>query len=229
MSVTGAGERLSDILGDVRHFAHRGMWDGEIPENSLEAILRAADKGLGLETDVHLTRDGGLAIFHDHRLRRMCGVSGIVEEKTMEELRTLRLRGTGHRIPSLAEVLEGVNGRVPLLLELKCRGNETELCRALEGALEGYAGKYLYIGFSARAAAYFRERGYVTALSCFLPRRARGLDPDVLICSVFGLPSVRRAGKLPPIISWSASNESQKRRSEERCVGTILNTRRFDM
>ena len=53
-------ENVLDILGGVKDYAHRGCFDKTLPENSLTAIRIAADKGLGLEIDVHLTKDNKL-------------------------------------------------------------------------------------------------------------------------------------------------------------------------
>ena len=67
-------------------YAHRGLHGPGAPENSMAAFRRAAEAGYGAELDVHLTRDGRLAVIHDADLTRMCGVPGLVEEQTAEEL-----------------------------------------------------------------------------------------------------------------------------------------------
>ena len=163
-------ENVLDILGGVKDYAHRGCFDKTLPENSLTAIRIAADKGLGLEIDVHLTKDNKLVVFHDHTLKRMCGVNGIVEEMTESQLTALKLKNTSHTIPTLKDVLAAVGGRTPILIELKCRNNEIALCDALIDELKSYNGKYMYIGFNEKAAKYFKDKGYTIALSCFKPK-----------------------------------------------------------
>ena len=72
-------------------YAHRGLWNGERPENSLAAFRAATEQGFGIEMDVHLTKDGQLVVFHDDSLQRMCGTEGIITERTLAELKELRL------------------------------------------------------------------------------------------------------------------------------------------
>ena len=53
-------------------YAHRGLHDKEVgsPENSLAAFKEAVESGYGAELDVHLLKDGNLAVIHDSSLFR---------------------------------------------------------------------------------------------------------------------------------------------------------------
>ncbi len=98
--------------------AHRGstiLW----PENTLTAIQGAADHGCRyIETDLRMTRDGVVVLFHDHRLEALTNGTGKIEHHSWEDLRKLDaayhfdrdqdfpLRGKGIRIPTLEEVLD---------------------------------------------------------------------------------------------------------------------------
>lgn len=99
--------------------AHRGG-SALAPENTVEAFEKAASLGAdAMETDVHLSRDGHVMVFHDDDTERICGVPGTIEERTRAELEALDaawgwspdggksfpLRATGVRIPALADVL----------------------------------------------------------------------------------------------------------------------------
>ncbi len=223
-------EELLNLLDGVQTYAHRGAWERRLPENSKTAIWRAAEKGFGLEIDVHLTADGDIVVFHDYSLKRMCGVKGIVEEKTTAELTAMRLKNTPETIPTFRQVLSAVGGKTPILIELKCRDNQVKLCDALIEQLKGYNGKYMFIGFDEVAAKYFKDKGYTIALSCFRPKKPT-LDfvPDALLCHIAGVP--RRKSKLetyPPFISWTVSSAWGKRKSDKTCVATIYNTKHFD-
>lgn len=112
-------------------FAHRGYHCIErgIPENSMAAFRAAIEKGYGIEIDLHLTRDGQLAVFHDDTLERICGQPDTIEDMTFEELKTCRLSGTSEIIPSFHDVLSLVNGKVPLLIELKIPDSSEQICR----------------------------------------------------------------------------------------------------
>lgn len=114
--------------GAPRIAAHRGgaaLW----PENSLLAFRNAIALGAPLlELDVHLTRDGGIAVFHDRTLERMTDATGPVGDRTLADLAGLRLRDragvvTDERVPSLDDVLALVEpSSVSLLLEIKGLG-----------------------------------------------------------------------------------------------------------
>ena len=138
-------------------YAHRGLHGPGAPENSLAAFRRAAEAGYGAELDVHLTRDGRLAVIHDGDLQRMCGVSGRVEEKTAAELSALRLAGTEERIPFLEEVLPLFAGRAPLVVELKTdwRSAAELACRTVE-CLDRFSIDYCVESFDPRPLLWLR-------------------------------------------------------------------------
>lgn len=106
-------DKIAEILSGVKYYAHRGCYNRKRPENSVEAIKVAADNGLGLEIDVHLTKDGRLVVFHDHTLRRMCKRKGVIEDMTLDEITACALNGTVHKIPALEEVLSAVSLKIP--------------------------------------------------------------------------------------------------------------------
>lgn len=104
--------------------AHRGA-NHLAPENSLAAFRIAQEQGADvLETDLHVTRDGEIVLFHDHTLQRMSDGTGPLFAQSLHELKQRRLRGpdgalTDERIPTLIELLAATQGEMPLLLELK--------------------------------------------------------------------------------------------------------------
>ena len=104
-----------------KYYAHRGLHDGEagIPENTMAAFRRAVDAGFGIELDVQLTKDEEVVVFHDFDLKRVCSAEGEISDFTYEQLQRFAICGTQERIPRLSDVLKLVQGRVPLLIELK--------------------------------------------------------------------------------------------------------------
>ena len=173
-------EILEEIL---RHrYAHRGLHHKpEVPENSLLAFEKAKEKGFGIEFDVHLTKDGKLAVIHDHGLKRVTtvrsdhlpvmpdnadipceisvGSTGIIEEMSLEEAKRVPLEESDERIPEFREVLELIGGEVPLIIELKPHGgNQEELCEVVMKALEGYEGTYCIESFNAFAVLQLKKR-----------------------------------------------------------------------
>lgn len=141
-------------------YAHRGLWDTDmgIPENSLPAFARAVREKAAIELDVHLTKDKQVVVIHDSSLKRMCGVEGTVESKTYAELERLSLAGTEYTIPLLKQILHVVEGRVPLLIEIKSDEiRDTEICSYVYKELEFYNGRFLIQSFNPFILRWFRQ------------------------------------------------------------------------
>lgn len=138
-------------------YAHRGLHGNGVPENSLEAFRLACENGYGMELDLHVTADDKLSVFHDGTLKRMCGVDGKVEEKTVAELRELRLAGTDQYIPTFDEVLKVVDGRYPLIVELKGESTNTRVCELAAEMLDNYKGAYCIESFNPKYVAWFKK------------------------------------------------------------------------
>jgi glycerophosphoryl diester phosphodiesterase len=141
-------------------YAHRGLYDNlwSVPENSLPAFKAAVDKGYGIELDVHLTQDDQLVVFHDDSLYRMCHVEKNINTMTLSEIRQYTLLNTEEKIPTLQEVLNLVQGKVPLLIELKSDAVSCQrLCRILARTLENYKGRYILESFNPMALRWFRK------------------------------------------------------------------------
>jgi glycerophosphoryl diester phosphodiesterase len=142
-------------------YAHRGLFNNHegIPENSMAAFRRAVEHGYGIETDIHLSADGVCVLHHDDTLSRICGVDGLLREKTADELTKLPLLGTSETVPLFSEFLKLVDGRVPLVLELKSEaGNREALVDAVLRELENYTGPYCIESFDPRILAVLRRR-----------------------------------------------------------------------
>lgn len=140
-------------------YAHRGLHDKpRIPENSMAAFRLAAQHGFGVELDVHLTRDGRLAVIHDASLLRTCGYDGLVEDLTAEELTQFRLEGTDEQIPFLEDVLPLFEGRAPLIVELKpLRKNHAELAKAATDCLDRFQAEYCVESFDPRCLSWLKK------------------------------------------------------------------------
>ena len=141
-------------------YAHRGLYDNEhgIPENSIAAFRRAVDKGYGIELDVHLTADNQLVVFHDDTLTRMCGMNKKISSFLYSDLMQLRLLGTEEGIPLFKDVLELIDGKVPLIIELKVDGsNQNLLCPLVWQLLSRYKGDYCIESFHPFVLQWFKR------------------------------------------------------------------------
>lgn len=138
-------------------YAHRGLHSEGVPENSLAAFSLAVDRGYAIELDVRLSRDGVLVVFHDDTLTRVAGIDKRVDELTLDELKELRLLGTDERIPTFAEVLSLVDGRVPLLVEIKEDVFKYSVTECAVKMLREYKGDFIVESFNPLALARFRK------------------------------------------------------------------------
>ncbi len=144
---------------DGVHYAHRGLHNLEegIPENSLAAFRLAAENRYGIELDLRFSKDGKIVVFHDDALKRICGVSGDVIDYTYEELLAFPLSGTEQRIPLFTQVLQTIDGSVPMIIEIKTGGQNSELCRQIYALLQSYKGSYCIESYDPRIVAWFRK------------------------------------------------------------------------
>lgn len=139
--------------------AHRGLHTDKIAENSLLAIKNAVESGYGVEIDVHLLADGKLAVVHDSNLKRVTGKEVIVETLTSEQLKEYKL-WDGQDIPLFDQVLELIDGRSPLLIELKFDNKfDSRQAAAVLKRLESYPypDKIALQSFHPAAVKYLKE------------------------------------------------------------------------
>ncbi|MCB1488289.1 MAG: glycerophosphodiester phosphodiesterase [Bauldia sp.] len=155
-----------------RPIAHRGFHDvaaGRI-ENTLSAAAAAVARDFAIECDLQLTRDGEAIVFHDDTLDRLTDATGPVHARTLAEVRAAAIAGTADRIPTLAELLDLVAGRVPLVIELKRQaGAEPHLERRTTALLADYPGPVAVMSFDPAS---------VRAMRSLAPALPRGLVAD---------------------------------------------------
>ena len=134
--------------------AHRGLHNEELAENGLPAFNKAIKNGVAFEFDVHLTKDNELVVCHDSDLKRTTGKEGIIEELTLKELKENYTLKDGSKLPTLREVLDLNNERVPVAIELKVyKGNYKKLGRKVTEELKGIKDRknFFLISFDPRS------------------------------------------------------------------------------
>ncbi len=144
----------------TRPLAHRALHDKTQgrPENSAAAVRAAVAAGYGIEIDVQPSRDGVAMVFHDETLDRLTDETGPVNARTAADLSAIRLRHGDEGIPTLAQVLGIVGGRVPLLIEIKDQDGqmgplETPLEQAVARDLARYGGPVAVMSFNPHCVA----------------------------------------------------------------------------
>jgi glycerophosphoryl diester phosphodiesterase len=171
----------------ARPIAHRGLHDKAkgVIENSESAFAAAIRHGYPIECDLRIAADSEAIVFHDDALDRVTVEKGPVKARSTAELKRVALKGTQDRIQTLAELLEQVNGRVPLAIELKSHwdSNDALVVRAL-AVLESYRGHYGLMSF---------DPALVEALRLHSPATVRGIAADRAADSYYDfLPMERR-------------------------------------
>ena len=139
-------------------YAHRGLHGNGVPENSMAAFRSALEGGYGIELDIHLLRDGNLAVIHDASLKRTAGADVHIEDLSTEDLSSYKLEGTDETIPTFRQVLDLFAGKAPLIVELKPVGNNAAaLCQAACDMLADYEGAYCIESFDPRCIAWLKK------------------------------------------------------------------------
>ena len=152
-------KRKDEALEFLKYkYAHRGLHSDTVAENSLTAFRLAVEGGYGIELDVRLSRDGELVVFHDDTLDRVTDATGNVKDKDYAELSAIKLSGTEDTIPTFADVLRLVDGRVPLLIELKEASGEYGVTEKTIEVLSGYTGKYMIESFNPLALGRVKKK-----------------------------------------------------------------------
>lgn len=143
-----------------RPVAHRGLHDmnKQVWENTLPAFSAAIAGNYAIECDVHLTKDGGVIVFHDDVLDRLAGREGRICDLTLAEAQQLTIGTTQDHAPSLRQMLDLVAGRVPLVIELKgVQGQDEGLVAAVAKELENYQGQAAIMSFDHHLIRRFRS------------------------------------------------------------------------
>lgn len=227
-----------------RIIAHRGYHDisKNIPENSIASYKRAIEYGYAIEIDLHLLKDGNIVSMHDDYLERMTGNSKKLVDCTYDEIKDLKLLGTEEHIPLLKEILDLVNGRVPLLIEYKYDNKPGLLEEKSMELLKNYKGEYAVQSFNPESVKWFKTnyenipRGqlsstFETEKMCFIKKYILKNvllfsynKPDFISYSIKGLPNkriekIRKNGVL--ILGWTVKDEDDFKIGKKYCDNLI--------
>ncbi len=140
-----------------RASAHRGFHGDGIPENSALAFEKAIELNYPIETDVQLTSDLVPVCFHDDNLKRMTGKDSLIWDVAYEEVSKLTLSDSQEKILTFEEFLKLVDGRVPLLIEIKSQRHNNEVAQKVVDLLKDYKGEYVIQSFDPRVMAKVRK------------------------------------------------------------------------
>lgn len=221
-------------------YAHRGVHGAGLDENSTGAFALAIGRGLGIECDVRLSRDGRAIVFHDAELARLTGQAGRLDQLSVAEITALTLITSGEAVPTLRDLLAQVAGRVPLLIEVKSEHGTSirELCKAVRRELEGYQGPVAVMSFDPRVGAWFARKAPAVPRGLVVTEHGRrtfsgtvkrhlalwAARAQFLAYDVRDLPSAfaqaQRARGLP-LLTWTVATPALRQRAAEHADAPI--------
>ena len=141
--------------------AHRGLHDPAwgIVENTLAAASAAIARGISIECDVQLSRDGEAIVFHDSTLDRLTHSQGALDKLSVLEIAKVAFKDSDERIPSLADLLDRIGGKVPLICEIKSDfSGDMRLANRVAQLAIGYSGPLALKSFDPAVIAHLRTR-----------------------------------------------------------------------
>lgn len=223
--------------------AHRGMHNIEkgIPENSIKAFKEAIKNNYLIELDVHLLKDNTIIVFHDDNLKRMTGIDKKVKDTTYQEIKKLKLNNTNNTIPTLKQVLDIINGKVPVIIELKCDIKSGPLEKELVKILKDYKGKYAVKSFNPKTIYWFKKnypniiRGQLS--SDFKNKKMNKIkkyllknmllnkitNPDFISYDIKAIPNktLNKYKNEKLILSWTIKNKKDLEKAKKYCDNYI--------
>lgn len=222
--------------------AHRGVFDNKtVAENTIPAFKIAMQKGYWIELDVHMLQDHSIVVFHDDSLKRATGIDKKIKECTYQELEKMRLFGTKDTIPKLEEVLQEVNGKVGLIIELKYDTKIGKLEKELIKLLDNYKGEFGVESFNPFSMLWFRKNrpNYIIGqlVTNFVKEKASILEeiviknmlfnpilkPDFISCNITMLPNekLEKLRKKKIIIGWTVKTKQEYEKYKKYCDSFI--------
>lgn len=225
--------------------AHRGLFTDKIPENSLSAFKNAVKNKLPIELDVVGLADGTPVIFRDERLARMTGKDGFISSCTYADIEKLTLKGSKEKIPTFKEALDVIDGKVPVLIEIKNYGKVGVVEKAVWKELQGYKGEYAIESFNPYSLEWFKnnaprvKRGQVasffkdkeiTGVKRFAMKRMllnkKVSEPNFIVYAAEDMPNKytkKYYGKIPVLV-YTIKNEEEEKRLSTFCDNIIFDS-----
>lgn len=148
--------------------AHRGVHNSAIPENTLPAFVKSVDKNYIIELDIHILKDNTIVVYHDHNLSKLTGTNKVIETLSYPQLSKIKIKNK-YIIPTLKQVMHIVNGKVPLLIEVKDMNNNSKFEEELVKILDEYKGEFAIQSMNPFVIDWFykNRKDYVIGLIIF--------------------------------------------------------------
>ena len=217
----------------ARPITHRGLHDVSkgVVENTRAAFAGAIEANYSIECDLQISHDGEAMVFHDPDLGRLTEQTEDVNTKSAKELGQVKFKNSDNKIQTLTELLQQVDGKVPLIIEMKSLvDGDMALAERAVAVLDNYSGPYGIMSFGPMLMRAVKE------LSPSIPRGAvvkpateylweqttadnneedvttmlELVAPDFLSYDVRGLPSkfvLNFKSTTKPVICWTIKDQ----------------------
>ena len=216
-----------------RPIAHRGLHNETLTENSMGSFANAIERGYNIETDVHLLKSGEVVVFHDNTLKRVCGKDVKISDLTLEDIKSDNyLLPSGEHIPLFSEMLELVDGKVGILLELKFDGFSYKLEQAVYDLIKGKESwiavqafsPYTVQWFAKNAPEFYRGLLSLGVLAFDLPLHFKKMNPDFIAFQVNDLGIIKHYVKKKNrnLLCWTVNSPEKVNRAIDAGVNNII-------
>lgn len=203
--------------------AHRGIHNSQIPENTLPAFIKCVNKNYAIELDIHILADNTIAVYHDHNLKKLTGVNKIIETLTYAQLSKIKINKK-YTIPTLKQVMHIVNGRVPLLIEIKDVDNNSKFEEELVKLLDEYKGEFAVQSINPYVIDWFckNRKDFIIGLIVFNDLNCKILKKYIKkidFVSIYKKQLPLKINKL--VLGWTIRNEKEFLKYKPLCDNII--------
>lgn len=225
-----------------RMIAHRGLHDKNIPENTISSFKRAINNNYIIELDVHLLKDNKVVVIHDDNLIRASNINKKIKDMTYDEVKMLNIFNTCEHIPLLEDVLDIINGCVPIIIELKTDVRVPKLEKQVLKILKNYHGLFAIQSFSPLSLYYIKKKNHdiiigqlvsdfknnkMNFIKKFILKKMIFnilIHPDFISCNLNYLSSnkIKKLRKNKIILGWTVRNINQYEDYKELCDNVIF-------
>lgn len=227
-----------------RMISYRGLHNDLLPENSLGAIKNAMQNGYAVAVDVRALDDGTVVAFHDEKLGRLTGLDGYLSSLKQSDLSATKLLGSDECIPTLQQVLQTVDGAIPLLINVMQKGTVGTLEKNLVAILNQYRGEFAVQSTNPYSLEYFKitaphffrgqvagsmkndkSLGYFKRMALMRMRLNKHVScPHFISYDLHDLPSpyVSKYRKRLPILGWMVRSYEDYSHCKKFCDNVIF-------
>ena len=203
--------------------AHRGVHNSSIPENTLPAFVKSVDKDYIIELDIHILKDNTIVVYHDHNLSKLTGINKVIETLSYTHLSKIKIKNK-YMIPTLKQVMHIVDGKVPLLIEVKDMNNNSKFEEELVKILDEYKGEFAIQSMNPFVIDWFykNRKDYVIGLIIFNELNyniVKKYTKKIDFISIYKKQLPFKSNKI--VLGWTIRNDKEYKKYVKLCDNLI--------